>query len=316
MTRLFLCLSLVAVLLTFCAPAPSAVPTMSPTTRAPDFIILAYATDALVVETIPFGELTHINYAFLIPNADGTFAPLANAWKLKKLIDTAQSHNVRVCISVGGWGWDAEFEQLASSAESRAAFVQNLLAVINEYQFDGADIDWEYPDPGSSAQNFLKLMTEIRTAMPDKLLTAAVISYGDEHGQGIPSGAFEVMDFVNIMTYDGPDHGTMEQFERGLAYWEGRGLPAEKTIMGVPFYSRPGEIPYSRLVKADPAAAQTDKFDFVGAVQTYNGIPTIQAKTRIAMQRAGGIMFWSLNHDAPGDLSLVSAIYRAAHEPR
>ncbi|HEY2981031.1 MAG TPA: glycosyl hydrolase family 18 protein [Anaerolineales bacterium] len=316
MTRLLLCLCLVAVLLAFCAPAPSAAPTMSPTTPAPDFIILAYATDALVVEAIPFSELTHINYAFLIPNADGTFAPLANAWKLRKLIETAHSHSVRVCISVGGWGWDSAFEQLAASAESRAAFVQNLMAVIYEYQFDGADIDWEYPDPGASAQNFLKLVTEVRTAMPDKLLTAAVISYGDEYGQGIPAQAFAVMDFVNVMTYDGPDHASMEQFERGLAYWEGRGLPAEKTVMGVPFYSRPGEIPYSRLVKADPAAAQTDKFDFVGAVQVYNGIPTIQAKTRIAMQRAGGIMFWSLDHDAPGELSLVSAIYRAVHEPR
>ncbi|MGH8246942.1 MAG: glycosyl hydrolase family 18 protein, partial [Gammaproteobacteria bacterium] len=150
MRRIFLSLSLLAVLLTFCAPPATPVstpaPTMTSSRTAPDFIILAYATDAMVVETIPFHQLTHINYAFIIPNADGTFAPLANSWKLKKLIETAHSQNVRVLLSVGGWGWDAEFEQLASSSGTRATFIRDLVAVLNEYQFDGADIDWEYPD--------------------------------------------------------------------------------------------------------------------------------------------------------------------------
>jgi chitinase len=309
-------LGLFAVLVTFCAPQATPVSAPMPSTPPePDFIILAYATDAMVVETIPFHQLTHINYAFIIPNADGTFAPLANSWKLKKLVETAHSQNVRVLLSVGGWGWDAEFEQLASDAGRRATFIQGLVAVLNEYQFDGADIDWEYPDPGESAQNFVALMTELRAAMPDQLLTAAVISYGDEYGQGIPDESFALMDFVNIMTYDGPDHATMEQFERGLDYWLGRGLPPEKTIMGVPFYSRPGGIPFSKLVKEDPAAAQADSFEFVGANQIYNGIPTIQTKTSIAMQRAGGIMFWSLDQDATGEFSLVNAIYQTAHKP-
>ncbi len=317
--RLGVCLSLFAILLTACAgPAtPVSAPT-SPMTTAPEqpgFIILAYATDAMVVETIPFHQLTHINYAFIIPNADGTFAPLPNSWKLKKLIETAHSQNVRVLLSVGGWGWDAEFEQLASDAGTRATFIQGLVSVLNEYGFDGADIDWEYPDPGESAQNFVTLMSELRAAMPDKLLTAAVISYGDEYGQGIPNESFALMDFVNIMTYDGSDHATMEQFERGLDYWLGRGLPPDKTIMGVPFYSRPGGIPFSKLVNEDPAAAQSDSLEFVGANQIYNGIPTIQIKTSIAMQRAGGIMFWSLDQDATGEFSLVNAIYQTAHQP-
>lgn len=314
-----LVLSLLAALLTFCAPpaAPGSTPApfMTSTPSAPDFIILAYATDAIVVETVPFDQLTHINYAFLIPNPDGTFAPLANSWKIGKLIEAAHGRGVRVCLSVGGWGWDAQFEQMAADPQARAAFVRNLVAVLDQFQFDGADIDWEYPDPGQSAQNFLALMTELRAAMPGKLLTTAVIAYGDETGQGIPAESFAVMDFVNIMTYDGPDHGTLEQFERGLTYWQGRGLPPEKTVMGVPFYSRPGSIPFSKLVKADPAAAQTDSYEYVGALQVYNGIPTIQAKTRTAMQRAGGIMFWALDHDATGEFSLVNAIFQTAHNP-
>lgn len=287
---------------------------MSPTPTTPPFIVLAYATEGIFADIIPYDKLTHINYAFLTPKADGTFNRIANGWKLKQIARTGRAHNVRVSISVGGWGWDAQFEELAANPESRSAFVKNLQAFVGEYQLDGVDIDWEYPDPGQSSQNFLALIQELRAAMPDKLLTTAVVSYGDDNGLGVPSESFELFDFVNVMTYDGPDHGTMEQFERGLSYWRGRGLPTEKIVMGVPFYGDPN-TPYFKIVQADPSAAQLDAFDYAGTLLHYNGIPTIQAKTRIAMQKAGGIMFWALDHDAQGDLSLVNAIHQTVQEP-
>lgn len=292
---------------------PSPEPTVSPSpSPAAPFIILAYATDAIIANIIPYDKLTHINYSFLTPKADGTFNPITNGWKLKQIIGTAHQHNVKVSISVGGWGWDAQFEELAADPDTRTAFVQNLKAFVEEYQLDGVDMDWEYPDPGPSSQNFLALIQELRAAMPDKLLTTAVVSYGDEHGLGVPDESFEYFDFVNVMTYDGSDHGTMEQFERGLAYWSERGLPREKIVLGAPFYGDP-DLPYYKIVQEDPAAAQTDSFDYYGTTYHYNGIPTIQTKTRSAMEKAGGIMFWALDHDAQGELSLVNAIYEAAH---
>ncbi|HLO17013.1 MAG TPA: glycosyl hydrolase family 18 protein [Anaerolineales bacterium] len=278
------------------------------------FIILAYATDSIIVDTIPYEALTNINYSFLTPKAEGTFNPLNNGWKLKQIAKTARQHNVSVNISVGGWGWDAQFEEMAANPESRRAFVRNLKAFVAEYQLDGVDVDWEYPDPGQSSQNFLSLIKELRAALPDKLLTTAVISYGDEYGLGIPSESFELFDFVNVMAYDGPDHGTMEQFEKGLSYWSGRGLPKEKIIIGVPFYGAPN-MPFFKIVEADPKAAQMDTFDYHGKTYHYNGIPTIQAKTRIAMKKAGGLMFWALDHDAQGGLSLVHAIHQTVHRP-
>jgi chitinase len=56
-----------------------------------------------------------------------------------------------------------------------------------------------------------------------------------------------------------------------------------------------------------------DNFNYLGALEHYDGIPTIQAKTKIAMQQASGIMFWNLDDDASGDLSLVKAIYQTVH---
>ncbi len=327
MLRLLLRLSLLAVLLASCsAPAapiptlePTAAPTMTPIPASSPFIILAYATDAIVASVIPYDQLTHINYCFLTPKSDGTFNPILNGWKLQQIVGTAHQHDVRVSISVGGWGWDAQFEEMAANPEARSAFVQNLKAFVDEYGLDGADIDWEYPDAGESSQNFLALIDELRAAMSDKLLTTAVVSYGDGNGLGVPKESFELFDFVNVMTYDGPDHGSMEQFEKGLTYWSGRGLPKEKIVMGVPFYSHPKGLPsmegmpYFKIIQSDPAAAQTDSLDVYGTTHIYNGIPTVQAKTRIAMDNANGIMFWALDHDAQGDLSLVNAIYQTAY---
>lgn len=287
---------------------------MTPSPAPAPFIVLAYATDGIVADLIPYEELTHINYSFLTPNADGTLNPINNEWKLQQIVSAAHAHGVRVSISVGGWGWDKQFEQLAAAPEARRAFVRNLKTFVEQYQLDGTDIDWEYPDAGASSQNFLALIQELRGALQAKLLTAAVVSYGDENGAGIPGESFALFDFVNVMTYDGLDHGTLEQFEKGLSYWRARGLPREKTVMGLPFYGRP-DTPYSKLVQADPSAAQVDSFDYFGTTVHYNGIPTVRAKTRIAMEKAGGIMFWALDHDAPGDLSLVKAIHQTIHEP-
>lgn len=304
--RFFLVISLLALLSASCSPLAT------PMTSEP-FRIVAYATDGIIESLIPYDKLTHINYSFLTPKADGTFNTINNGWKLKLIVENAHKHDVKVLISVGGWGWDSQFETVAADPSLRRAFVQNLKAFVDEYQLDGADIDWEYPDAGQSAQNFLALMTELRTAMPDKLFTTAVVSYG-ENGMGVLPETFELFDFVNIMTYDGPDHGSMEQFERGLAFWSERGLPPEKIVMGVPFYGDPN-FAYFKIVAEDPDAAQKDEFDFYGTTYHYNGIPTVQAKTKMAMEKASGIMFWTLDHDTQGELSLVNAIYETVHTP-
>ena len=117
--------------------------------------------------------------------------------------------------------------------------------------------------------------------------------------------SFALFDFVNVMTYDGHDHGTMEQYEKGLAYWSERGVPQDKIVMGMPFYSHVRDstvagVSFAKLVQADSAASQLDEFDYYGLTEVYNGIPTVQAKTRLAMEKASGVMFWALDHDAPG----------------
>ncbi|MFC1936472.1 glycosyl hydrolase family 18 protein [Chloroflexota bacterium] len=280
--------------------------------RDDGFRVVAYVTSAVVADNIQYDKLTHINYSFLIPRENGTFEMLPNGWKLEQIIENAHKGDVKVLISVGGWGWDQQFETLAAIPESRSVFVDELVAFVQSFDLDGVDLDWEYPDPGQSSENFLALVKQLRIALPgDKLLTTAVVAYGDEHGLGIPEVSFEYFDFVNIMAYDGGDiHGTMVQFDAGLAYWRGRGLPEDKIVLGLPFYAYPDGISYYKIVGAFPEASQMDTYEYYGVQLTYNGIPTIQEKTRRAMLEAGGVMFWTLEQDDFGEYSLLSAIDR------
>jgi GH18 family chitinase len=281
------------------------------TGRADAFRIVGYLGDLdAAVGQVRFDKLTHINYAFLVPNADGTIADLTNPWKLDELATHAHAAGVKVLISVGGWGWDAQFEAFTADPAARGAFVGLVRQFVADHAIDGVDIDWEYPDRGASATNYLALMRELRAALPSgALLTAAVVAEGAT-GEGILPEVFQLVDFISVMAYDapGPSHSPYGYAESSLAYWTGRGLPRDKTVLGVPFYSRPVEVPYRKLVATSPDAPNADQMDYFGTTVNYNGIGTVKAKTELAMRRASGIMAWALAHDTTDATSLLAAI--------
>ena len=113
---------------------------------------------------------------------------------------------LKVSLSIGGWndGNNSAFESFAASSGGRTTFTNAVMGLINQYNLDGVDIDWEYPDPGTSGNNFTALMSQLSTAMHSrgKLLTAAVVS-GGSTANGVQPAVFGYVDFLNIMTYDG-----------------------------------------------------------------------------------------------------------------
>ena len=259
------------------------------------------------VNTVQYSKLTHINYAFILPNSNGTLQGLDNPSKLSSLVSKAHASGVKVMISVGGWnnGDDSGFETLAANSGSRNTFTQALISLVNQYNLDGVDIDWEYPDGGASANNYVTLMTQLSNEMHSrgKLLTAAVVG---ENGGSILNAVFNVVDFLNLMAYDynNYDHSTFTYAQNSINYWRGRGLPQSKCVLGVPFYGRPSWETFAQLVArgADPYA---DTYAGVG----YNGITTIKNKTNLAFDQGNGIMIWELSGDATGSNSLLSAIH-------
>jgi GH18 family chitinase len=103
----------------------------------------------------------------------------------------------------------------------------------------------------------------------------------------------------------------MSYAEATLTYWADRGLPAAQGVLGVPFYSRPHEVSYRDLVQADPAAAEADEVEYYTGMVNYNGPATIGLKTELAMERASGIMIWTVTDDTTDETSLLRAIQAA-----
>ena len=108
--------------------------------RSTTFRLVAYVTHSLPLASIEFSHLTHVNFAFMKPNADGSIRPLGAIGKLDRIVAAAKPYGVKVLIAVGGWGWDDEFEALAESTDSRARFVQEIAAFIARHKLDGVEI--------------------------------------------------------------------------------------------------------------------------------------------------------------------------------
>jgi len=281
---------------------------------ASTFKVMGYLTSwSGSVSQVQFGNLTHINYAFLIPTSSGGYQPVDNPSKLTSMVSAAHASGVKALISVGGGGGGGGFAGIVASPANITNFVNNMLAFCNQYGLDGVDIDWEYPATGTQATNFQTMLTQLSTALHNngKILSIAVIGLDGDY---VLSGVFNVVDIVMIMAYDDNNfqHSTYELAAQCMAYWLGRGCPASKAILGVPFYghdssqdpnSEAAEVNYNTILSkgANPAL---DVYSTFG----YNGLLTMKSKTSYAMSVGGGIGIWELSGDATGAGSLLSAI--------
>lgn len=280
---------------------------------AKNFPIIAYTTP-IESEKVPYKYLTHINYSFSKANPDGTITNPPRPDLLKQIVKKARKNRVKVGLAIGGWngGDDSAFEKLAAKPESRQKFAKECLRLVKEFRLDGIDIDWEYPDPGQSAKNCTELIKEIAKVLKPKkkFLSIAIVAKGRQ-GEGVEAEVFKYVDYVNIMSYDGGEHSTFAQAETSLDYWLKRGVSKKKAIIGVPFYSRGKKVKaYKDIIKENPEAKDFDLFEGM----KYNGKKMIARKTKLAKEKAGGIMFWQLSQDAPGKDSLVKVIYQTVNK--
>ena len=54
---------------------------------------------------------------------------------------------IKVTIAIGGWN-DSEgdkYSRLANNPSARKRFVEHAAGFVEKYNFDGLDLDWEYP---------------------------------------------------------------------------------------------------------------------------------------------------------------------------
>lgn len=271
---------------------------------------------------IEFERLTHVNIAFANPDEFGNLS--VEGTNITPAIYKAHQNGCKVFISLAG-GYltpehDANWNFLCQPA-NRPAFIQKIVEYVQDNQLDGVDVDleWQY------VQNWYSpFVLELKAALAPLGIPLTAALPGSYRYPQISAAALDAYDWINMMVYDlrGPwdpsnpgQHSPYDWAEDCIDYWQNQGVPAHKLTLGVPFYGYDfGESPvasftYRGIVNQNAANAFLDHVD----QKWWNGIPTIQAKTELALDEVAGIMIWEIGQDAFG-ANLSYSLLRAIDE--
>ncbi len=298
-----------------------------------------------------------------------------------QLLELKQHYpELKILISIGGWTWSGNFSAAARDESSRQRFASSCIDLyLKQYRgvFDGLDIDWEYPVSGGlvtgktgDKANFSQLLKETRRQLDELgkadgqqyLLTiAAPIGPGNIRNLEL-SAIASTVDWINLMGYD--FHGawdTTTNFNAPLyrtpddpadaslnidaavqTYLDG-GVPAEKLVLGVPFYGHGwAGVPatdnglYQAASGVAPGTWEAGSYDYkdlaINYLPTYQHywnadayVPwlydpvskifisyddpqSLEGKAAYVKDKGlAGVMIWEISQ---GDETLVNAIYQ------
>ncbi|KAH9896763.1 glycoside hydrolase superfamily [Cubamyces lactineus] len=231
-------------------------------------------------------DLTHILYAFADVSPDTGTISLTDSWAdeqkhypgdswndvgnnlygcLKQLyLLKLQNRNLKVLLSIGGWTYSqyGHFSFITDSTK-RATFVTSAVSLIENYGFDGIDIDFEYPTTPALASGYASLLTSLRTAF-DNLqaqkgdstpyeLTAAVPAGSDNYQYLNVPTMDKALTYWNLMAYDYAGswlswadnqanlyggQRTNVSTDKAIRWYLANGATAGKINMGIPLYGR------------------------------------------------------------------------------
>lgn len=221
----------------------------------------SWSKSAYPASSIKYQHLTHIAHAFIFPYADGSL-DYSGFTLYPELNTAAHQENVNVVISIGGWDdvRTPRFAQMAADTAARKKFVAAVCQFILANNYDGADIDWEYPKNASERSNFALLMHELRLALdatsPGLTLSIAAPATGWS-GQWLNVETMKNdLDWIGLMTYDfygawtskaGPNSALYGSFATNSEGWVDysfsyyhttRGVGSDKLLIGIPFYGQ------------------------------------------------------------------------------
>ncbi|KAK1850239.1 putative class V chitinase [Colletotrichum chrysophilum] len=224
-------------------------------------------------EEIPKGYYTHLFYSFSLINPE--------TFRLEPMDDTTGSlygsvsalkktqPELQVWLAIGGWAmndpgaWRTSFSDLAASESAQDEFFESLVTFMSTYNYDGVDIDWEYPvaeDRGgieADFDNFVNFISRLRNRLnnlgtPKGLSMTLPASYWYLKGFDIINLEPHV-DFFNVMTYDihgvwdstieslGPyahAHTNLTEIEEALKLLWRNNINPSRVNLGLGFYGR------------------------------------------------------------------------------
>jgi chitinase len=162
-----------------------------------------------VPQKINFGLYTHLCHAFIVADEHGTIRQDRRC-PSRELVAQAHQAKVQILLSLGGWGWDKQFAAIVSKPEAEEKYVKAVLSIVDEYDYDGIDLDWEYPDTQEEVVGFERLCRRFRKELDElgkkkgrHLAQTMAASSNPGTLKWLKTDLLvETMDWVNVMTYD------------------------------------------------------------------------------------------------------------------
>ena len=274
--------------------------------------------------TIAYSKYSIINYCFFKPEPSGLISN-TDAWADENLlqgqinwsttptsyypntsiIDLAHNAGTKVMVSIGGWTLSDNFPSIAANATKRATFGAECNRLLQFYNFDGIDIDWEYPGysahSGTAADkvNFTIFLQQIRdsinalgTRTGKTYKLSACFGASASNASNIEwTNITPILDMINLMTYDffgawdcnanhnsplyAPTSGD-PSFNLNSAFnmlTTTYGVPSTKINLGIAFYGR-SQTGATSLHASTGCGEDTGTFpDDLGTPMYYNIVP-------------------------------------------
>lgn len=218
------------------------------------------------VDSVTPKKLSHIIFSFC--HLKGNKLAVDNSrdsLTIKKLVGLKKINpNLKVILSLGGWGGCAPCSDIFMTEAARKEFAQSVLDLCKYFGTDGLDLDWEYPaiegHPGHTykpedKKNFTALIQILRQTLGKKY----EVSFAAGGFQKFLDESVEwkvimpLLDRVNIMSYDlingystQTGHHTAlysrpeqkESTDNAVQYLIRLGIPRNKLVIGAAFYAR------------------------------------------------------------------------------
>lgn len=181
------------------------------------------------IEDIDPSLCTHLIYAFVGLDTDTDGIKILDPWHdlpndggldgFSRFIDLRKQYkDVKLLLAIGGWNEGSiKYSDMSSDLESRKRFVDSAVEFVKKYNFDGFDVDWEYPaqrgGEEEDVENFSALIKALREAFDKEglILSAAVAAPRSSASQSYDIAEISKhLDIINILSYD--YHGAWENF--------------------------------------------------------------------------------------------------------
>ena len=251
---------------------------------------------AYSADQIPYGKLTDIIHSGIGFDNEGNIQ-VGDGFVEPELTSRAHAAGDHVVLLVGG-----DLSQYETVPANLAKLVANIHEFVLEHDYDGVDLDWEYPGTTADAAMLVTFEKALRAVLPSPRYILSIDAAPWSADAYNASTLRKVIDWFNIMTYDCAGPWTAHAQLNSPIFWDNNDpapeecqpggsdqesaktflaeVPASQLNQGTPFYGYK-YTNVNALFGLCPNAATTDDGDCDNTVKTLNygsGVKKLLAK--------------------------------------